>query len=554
MQENSMKISVRICLQAEGKEKNILVNHFPFRIGRDSSSVDLAIPDAQTSRIHAQLILQNGGVWLENLSTTNGTFVNGERICESIQLSDGDEAKIGKFTLHFAIMEEKSASDPLNELPFTQQADRSQEELPFVQQTDSNSERKELCGQCGAPLKPGALFCGKCGTPVEQSESVSPFSAFSQQTDESQAESPFVQQTGSNSEKKDLCGQCGAPLKPGALFCAKCGTSVEQLESVPSFSGVPQQADESQAELPFVQQTGSNPERNELCGQCGAALKPGALFCGKCGAPVEQSASVPPFSGVPQQADESQAESPFVQQTDSDAERKELCGKCGAPLKPGALFCGKCGAPTAPSDRSVAAVSPYTVQKKTSPFIAPKKRKSKWFILLGGAVIALILLVVTLSSIFGGRSWEAVIDQLFDSMSTADTEKYFAVYSTELQAAFEEAQNSNFQMGEQEEIWDAQKDYFDRTIEMFNAECGDGWSYSYEIKDEIDVDGYMLHKLNQTVEELLGESKLSIDNVKEVNVNFTIVSADGEKEKDYSMMVYLTKIKNSWYLLGFFVT
>ena len=434
MQENSMNMSVQICLQVEGQEKNIVVNHFPFRMGRDSSSVDLALPDAQTSRVHAQLILQNGGVWLENLSTTNGTFVNGERIHESVQLSNGDEAKIGKFVLHFTISQEEVASDESRKQPFTQQDDNSQEESPFMQETSSGSEEQNLCRKCGALLKPGVLFCGKCGTPVEQTESMPTFSTSSPQDDNSQEESPFVQQTSSGSG--------------------------EQVR----------------------------------------------------------------------------------------------CGKCGAPLKPGALFCGKCGTPAARLDEGTATVSPYTVAKKTSSFTFSQKRKRKKFILLGGVAIVIIVFVIVLTSLFSGRSWETVIDQLFDSVYTADAEKYISVYSTEIQeAAFEEAKNSNFQTAETIETWDDMKDSFEELVDLVNDEFGKGWSYSYEITDETDIDEDMLQEVNEVLKEQADDLQLNVDELKEVDVDFTITSADGEREEEYTINIYLAKIKNSWYLLSFFL-
>ena len=554
MQENSMNMSVQICLQVEGQEKNIVVNHFPFRMGRDSSSVDLALPDAQTSRVHAQLILQNGGVWLENLSTTNGTFVNGERIHESVQLSNGDEAKIGKFVLHFTISQEEVASDESRKQPFTQQDDNSQEESPFMQETSSGSEEQNLCRKCGALLKPGVLFCGKCGTPVEQTESMPTFSTSSPQDDSSQEESPFVQQPSFGSGPQELCGKCGASLKPGALFCGKCGTPVERTDSVPTFSTFSRQEEERQDKSPFVQQPSFGSEPQELCGKCGAPLKLGALFCGKCGTPVERTDSMPTFSTFSRQEEERQNESPFVQQTSSGSGEQVRCGKCGAPLKPGALFCGKCGTPAARLDEGTATVSPYTVAKKTSSFTFSQKRKRKKFILLGGVAIVIIVFVIVLTSLFSGRSWETVIDQLFDSVYTADAEKYISVYSTEIQeAAFEEAKNSNFQTAETIETWDDMKDSFEELVDLVNDEFGKGWSYSYEITDETDIDEDMLQEVNEVLKEQADDLQLNVDELKEVDVDFTITSADGEREEEYTINIYLAKIKNSWYLLSFFL-
>ena len=48
-------------------------------IGRDSSN-DIVINDAEVSRKHAQLVKQGGAYVIEDLGSTNGTFVNGQRL------------------------------------------------------------------------------------------------------------------------------------------------------------------------------------------------------------------------------------------------------------------------------------------------------------------------------------------------------------------------------------------------------------------------------------------------------------------------------------------
>ena len=66
-----------------------------FLIGRDPSS-DLHIQDIEVSRRHARLISQSGGHALEDLGSTNGTFVNGERIRTITVLHPGDSIRLGE--------------------------------------------------------------------------------------------------------------------------------------------------------------------------------------------------------------------------------------------------------------------------------------------------------------------------------------------------------------------------------------------------------------------------------------------------------------------------
>ena len=62
-------------------------------LGRDKS-VSFHIPDSQISRRHAWLHSTEGGITLEDLDSTNGTFVNGERITRRV-LQNGDTIRLG---------------------------------------------------------------------------------------------------------------------------------------------------------------------------------------------------------------------------------------------------------------------------------------------------------------------------------------------------------------------------------------------------------------------------------------------------------------------------
>lgn len=64
-------------------------------IGRDASNV-IAINDAEVSRKHAKLNLQNSGYVIQDLGSTNGTFINGQRITGSQELKPGDTVTLGE--------------------------------------------------------------------------------------------------------------------------------------------------------------------------------------------------------------------------------------------------------------------------------------------------------------------------------------------------------------------------------------------------------------------------------------------------------------------------
>ena len=64
-------------------------------IGR-SPGCGVAMPqDIYTSTLHARLFRRNDQLWIEDLGSTNGTFVNSEQITQAVRLGKGDLLQIG---------------------------------------------------------------------------------------------------------------------------------------------------------------------------------------------------------------------------------------------------------------------------------------------------------------------------------------------------------------------------------------------------------------------------------------------------------------------------
>jgi len=83
-------------------------------IGREESC-DIVIPDRQVSRQHARICPSNVDVFLEDLGSKNGTYLNSQRIVNPQQLHEGDEIRIA-FTQTFLFLS-ADATLPLTDLP-----------------------------------------------------------------------------------------------------------------------------------------------------------------------------------------------------------------------------------------------------------------------------------------------------------------------------------------------------------------------------------------------------------------------------------------------------
>ncbi len=106
-------------------------------VGR-SSELDMVLVEDMVSRKHAKIQLQADGIWIEDLASTNGTFVNGEKI-KRAKLKEGDRVLIGTSILK-VIASDGVAAAPANE-PL---APKPEAEVP-----------SERTGFHQAPLPPG---------------------------------------------------------------------------------------------------------------------------------------------------------------------------------------------------------------------------------------------------------------------------------------------------------------------------------------------------------------------------------------------------------------
>lgn len=111
------------------------------------------------------------------------------------------------------------------------------------------------CINCGAELKPGALFCTNCGA-----------KAASQQQPQQQSGFAAAPRPGKSAGK--TCPVCGKTVPAGYVFCTACGASLS----------APEPAN----------------DRTAVCWKCGAAIRPDLRFCTNCGADQQDDAAYEP--------------------------------------------------------------------------------------------------------------------------------------------------------------------------------------------------------------------------------------------------------------------
>lgn len=90
--------------------KELILDKDPIRIGRKPEN-ELSIDNMAVSGLHAAISEQDGEYFVEDMSSLNGTFVNGRKIVKHL-LKNGDEILIGKHTVQFVSDEAPKAQAP----------------------------------------------------------------------------------------------------------------------------------------------------------------------------------------------------------------------------------------------------------------------------------------------------------------------------------------------------------------------------------------------------------------------------------------------------------
>ena len=67
-------------------------------VGR-AATCDVVVSDTYVSNVHARIYQRDGSWWLEDLGSTNGTYMNRTRVQQPTAVGPGDEVKLGKATL-----------------------------------------------------------------------------------------------------------------------------------------------------------------------------------------------------------------------------------------------------------------------------------------------------------------------------------------------------------------------------------------------------------------------------------------------------------------------
>jgi predicted component of type VI protein secretion system len=111
------------------------------RIGRDPAN-DLVVDHIEISRNHTKITRVNDIFMIEDLNSTNGTFLNGRRITKSERLKDGDLISLGENNVFEFSSKKESAKTEKPSRPGKQ--DKKKERKSFFSKKNTEPELKNL--------------------------------------------------------------------------------------------------------------------------------------------------------------------------------------------------------------------------------------------------------------------------------------------------------------------------------------------------------------------------------------------------------------------------
>jgi pSer/pThr/pTyr-binding forkhead associated (FHA) protein len=68
-------------------------------VGRAAGCGVALMDDTFVSQLHARVFKRDGGYWVEDLGSTNGTFINRKPVTAAVAVRKGDKLQIGKTTM-----------------------------------------------------------------------------------------------------------------------------------------------------------------------------------------------------------------------------------------------------------------------------------------------------------------------------------------------------------------------------------------------------------------------------------------------------------------------
>ena len=155
--------AVLVMFRSDGERRSFSMARDMTVIGR-REDCDLRIPLGEVSRKHCRIVRDGDSLKLEDLGSSNGTFLNGQRVQEAV-LSPGDTIQVGPVVFVLQI-DGQPSDDELR--PVTMEAADAAELLGEDQTPTAESDLESLAEDEGQTPAPTARTRANGGADVEE--------------------------------------------------------------------------------------------------------------------------------------------------------------------------------------------------------------------------------------------------------------------------------------------------------------------------------------------------------------------------------------------------
>jgi diguanylate cyclase (GGDEF)-like protein len=100
LEEAKASAPVLVVISGRPLGKSFFITSNPMVLGRDLTA-DISIGETSISRRHTEFSIESGGIYCQDLGSTNGTFLNDQKLEGKQKLNDGDLIRCGSTILKF---------------------------------------------------------------------------------------------------------------------------------------------------------------------------------------------------------------------------------------------------------------------------------------------------------------------------------------------------------------------------------------------------------------------------------------------------------------------
>ena len=217
-----------------------------------------------------------------------------------------------------------------------------------------------------------------------------------------------------------------------------------------------------------------------------------------------------------------------------------FCKYCGEQTPDNAVFCKKCGGKL---------IDEKKIERNNERLVMNSSTRHKTGFKIRPSIVVIVavvlVLIIALSQLLGGRNYKKTVDIFFEAVLDGDGKEILKTLPDEMIEYLMEEEGFDSREEAEEEL----EDSIGNPKELLDNAYGDDWTYKYEIVNAEEYSSDELETLKETYQEEIPDIK--IKDAKKVTLKLTIEAEEiGEQSNTIDLSVI--KIGKKWYKKTYF--